>query len=65
MSYLCKISGHKLTTEYALDSLFLTITDPYHDGIGRSHRLLYCKCERCEKNIYIGKTIDRTTGEKK
>ena len=64
MNVLCVVLGHKpgRTIE---GTLWLTLDAPYHDGIGRAHRNVWSRCERCSKRSVIGRTIDSTHNESK
>lgn len=57
----CRLFGHVLVKAYASDAAWGRLSAPYHDGIGRAHRNVYGKCERCGATIIIAKTIDELT----
>lgn len=59
--FSCWLFGHIPHKAYASDAIWGELTAPYHDGIGRAHRNVYAKCDRCGKQLLIAKTIDWVT----
>lgn len=58
---LCKILGHRHEQAYGGSGAFFRLTAPWLDGIGRSHRDVYARCERCGEQVHMGQTIDSAT----
>jgi hypothetical protein len=61
VSLICTLIGHK-PMRYGSQG---RISDPYHDGIGRSHRHVDAKCERCGAMFNVGSVIDPVTSKHK
>lgn len=57
----CWLFGHTLIKAYADAAAWGELSQPYHDGIGRAHRNVYGKCDRCGRQLLIAKTIDALT----
>lgn len=55
----CKLFGHENLGVYARPGdLQLDVGKPYYDGVGRAHREVSYKCQRCGAKVRVGKTID-------
>lgn len=61
MAIFCDVFGHRAERECSGRGLFFDIEPPWHDGCGRAHRDLYCRCDRCGARFYAGRTIDLIT----
>lgn len=65
MSFICKVLGHKRETcYYESDGLLCQISSARLDGIGRAHRYISTKCERCKEQVPLGKCIDKLMSSK-
>lgn len=57
MNIICRLFGHR-PDMYGSQGV---IANPYHDGVGRSHRDVKARCVSCRELFPVGSVIDPKT----